>query len=146
MARFWFRRLRRADDGGPIYTLELNSPSPPVEEPASLDAVHFGRKGSIEDRSALILAVVVALLAVITIGFALAVIFTEHTSVASLEPLTDFAAYRRQPLSRAELANLRTEYKSSPGTNGVTAARGANNASGSSRGHPPPQSPSTRQQ
>ncbi|XP_070388946.1 uncharacterized protein [Dermacentor albipictus] len=145
MARFWFRRLRRADDGGPVYVLELNSPSPPVEEPNSLDAVHFSRKGIIESRNTLILSAVVALLAVLAIGFALAVIFREHTSLASFEPMTDFAAYRRQPFSMVELASHRTKHKPSPGTNAVTAARGANNTSGSSRRHLPAQSPSTKQ-
>nr|XP_054923200.1 uncharacterized protein LOC129383035 [Dermacentor andersoni] len=130
----------------PVYVLELNSPSPPpVEEPASLDAVHFGRRGIVESRSTLILSAVVALLAILTIGFALAVIFREHTSLASFEPLTDFAAYRRQPFSRVQLASHQTKYKSSPGTNAVTAARGTNNTSGSSRRHLPPQSPSTKQ-
>ncbi|KAL1445577.1 hypothetical protein MTO96_044940 [Rhipicephalus appendiculatus] len=75
MARFWFRRLRRADDGGPVYVLELDSPSPPVREPPSLDAVHFGRRGHVQDRSALLLSVVVAMMAALSVGFALAVIF-----------------------------------------------------------------------
>ncbi|KAL3246385.1 hypothetical protein MRX96_017848 [Rhipicephalus microplus] len=71
----------------------------------------------------------------LSIGFALTVIFKEHTSVASVEPLTDFAAYRGQPLNKARVHQLtepRTKLKTSPGVSRVTVEKHTTTTSGSS--------------
>ncbi|KAL1471629.1 hypothetical protein MTO96_039838 [Rhipicephalus appendiculatus] len=142
MARFWFRRLRRADDGGPVYVLELDSPSPPVREPPSLDAVHFGREGArarpqrappfrrcCHDGS--------------TLRWLRPCSHLQHKSVASVEPLTDFAAYRGQPLNKAELTEPRTKLKTSPGASRITVERDTTTTSGSSTRSPHTESTST---
>ncbi|KAL1473025.1 hypothetical protein MTO96_038985 [Rhipicephalus appendiculatus] len=116
------------------------------ESPPSLDAVHFGRRGHVQDRSALLLSVVVAMMAALSVGFALAVIFKEHKSVASVEPLTDFAAYRGQPLNKAEVRQLtepRTKLKTSPGASRITVERDTTTTSGSSTRSPHTESTST---
>ncbi|KAH8039742.1 hypothetical protein HPB51_008580 [Rhipicephalus microplus] len=64
----------------PVYVLELNSPSPPVREPPSLDAVHFGKRRHVQGRSPLLLSVFVAIMVALSIGFALTVIFTKRSA------------------------------------------------------------------
>ncbi|KAL1421117.1 hypothetical protein MTO96_023424 [Rhipicephalus appendiculatus] len=113
LARFWRRKvLRRADDDGPVYVLDLNSHAASVEALDTPGAVHYGEKVSAEGRSVLILSVVVALLTVLAVGFALGVIFRENAPLPALEPITDFG-YKRAPIGRQELSKPLARYKAS---------------------------------
>ncbi|KAH7955287.1 hypothetical protein HPB52_000091 [Rhipicephalus sanguineus] len=89
LANFWRRKvLRRADDDGPVYVLDLNSSAASAEVLDTPDTVHYGDKGSSEGRSVLILSVLVALLTVLAAGFALGVIFLSKP-LARHKPSTD---------------------------------------------------------
>nr|XP_054923106.1 uncharacterized protein LOC129382903 [Dermacentor andersoni] len=119
LPRFWRRKdQRRASDDGPVYVLELSSSAASVRETAASDVVHYGGKGRAEGRSVLVLSIVVALLTVLAVGFALGVIFSETTTLASPEPITDFR-YKRQQVNTEKLSNHRVKYTTSAGASGV---------------------------